>query len=81
MTIEERLAKLAEETKRLRAKLRAERAEAREKVETLLGRAALRYFLAGGQKKEELLEFVRGSLSKKDFEKLERALKRCGCFE
>jgi hypothetical protein len=81
MTIEERLAKLAAETKKLRAKLRAERAEAREKAEALLGRAVLRYFRKKGETAREVLGFARDFLPKKDFEKLERALKRCGCFE
>jgi len=77
-TTEERLQRLAEETKRLQAELREKKKKDTDELHRLLGKALVRYFINnedGKEISEDLIAFTLKNLNKKDAKKAERLIK------
>jgi len=83
LTTEERLQRLAEETKRLQAELREKKKKDTDELHRLLGKALVSYFKYNAKAKEktegkvigDLLGFTEANLSKKEKEKAQRLIK------
>jgi uncharacterized membrane protein YheB (UPF0754 family) len=77
LTTEERLQKLAEETKKLQAKLREKRKKDTDELHRLLGKALVRYFITKGEGEidNDLITFTLKNLNEKEGKKAERLVK------
>jgi len=78
LTTEERLQRLAEETKRLQAELKEKKKKDTDELHRLLGKALVRYFINNGEGKEisgDLIAFALKNLNEKDAKKAERLVK------
>jgi len=82
LTTEERLQKLAEETKRLQTELKKKKKKDTDELHRLLGKALVSYFKHNAKEKEEteekvisdLVGFARANLSEKERKRAERLI-------
>ncbi len=78
ISVEERLQRLAEETKRLKQKQKEEERRKREALFALLGKATAKYFQAKSESEEiskaKLYSFANPHLSKTESKKLQKLL-------
>jgi hypothetical protein len=77
LTTEERLQKLAEETKKLQAELRERKKKDADALHRLLGKAVVRYFIGKYNKEidNDLISFSINNLNEKEGKRAERLIK------